>query len=291
MGMSEVGERQDAVARLLRWYAAMGVEEACGASPVDWLERGSEGPGVWFGKGFTEAGEAGADAGVAVRPVAGEKVTSLPPGPAVVRAAVSADAAIMSAREQAKAARSLAELRHMLENFDGCGLKAMASNLCFFRGAEQAELMIIGEAPGRDEDIAGQPFVGRAGQLLDKMLEAAGLGEGRVHVTNIVYWRPPGNRTPSLQEVEVCRPFLERQIELVGPRCLLLLGAAAAKAVFETGDGIMKLRGRWRKVMVEGRECQAMATLHPAFLLRSAIYKRLAWKDLLAVQVALERDN
>src|SRR5262249_49931557 len=131
------------------------------------------------------------------------------------------DDAVMAARATAKAATSLDDLRKRLARFDGCGLKATAKNLCFYRGSPATRLMIIGEAPGRDEDLEGRPFVGRAGQLLDKMLAAIGLGEADVHITNIVYWRPPGNRTPTPQEALVCRPFLERQIELVGPRLIL----------------------------------------------------------------------
>ena len=147
--------------------------------------------------------------------------------------------------------------------------------------------MIVGEAPGRDEDIAGLPFVGRAGQLLDKMLDAIGLNEPMVHITNVVYWRPPGNRTPSLHETEVCRPFLDRQVGLVAPRIILLLGGAAAKTIYRTSDGIMRLRGKWREVEFDGQPVKTLATLHPAFLLRSPGHKRLAWRDLLAVQAAL----
>ena len=124
--------------------------------------------------------------------------------------------------------------------FDGCGLKATAKNLCFYRGAERARLMLIGEAPGRDEDLEGKPFVGRAGKLLDKMLAAIGLSEADVHITNIVYWRPPGNRTPTPQEAQACRPFLERQVELVAPEVVLALGGAAAKQLFDVADGIMR---------------------------------------------------
>jgi DNA polymerase len=147
--------------------------------------------------------------------------------------------------------------------------------------------MLIGEAPGRDEDLAGKPFVGRAGQLLDKMLAAVGLDESRVHIANIVYWRPPGNRTPTPQEAQVCRPFLERQVELVGPDVVLLLGGAAAKEVLGVADGIMRVRGRWREATLGSRTLRAIATLHPAYLLRTPSAKRLAWRDLLAVKAAL----
>ena len=151
----------------------------------------------------------------------------------------------------------------------------------------QARLMLIGEAPGRDEDIEGKPFVGRAGQLLDRMLAAIGLGEEHVHITNIVYWRPPGNRTPTPQEAQVCRPFLERQVELVAPDFVVLLGGAAAKHLLEIADGIMRIRGTWRDIEIGAIRARAMATLHPAYLLRTPAAKRLAWRDLLAIKAAL----
>jgi len=176
----------------------------------------------------------------------------------------------------------------MLDRFDGCGLKATAKNLCFYRGAERTSLMIVGEAPGRDEDLEGKPFVGRAGQLLDKMLAAIGLSEESVHITNIVYWRPPGNRTPTAQEALACRPFLERQMALVGPKVVLAVGGAAAKNLFDVPDGIMRLRGKWRPLDMGGIQVQAMATLHPAYLLRTPAAKGMAWRDLLAVKAALK---
>ena len=177
--------------------------------------------------------------------------------------------------------------REILAGFEGCALKATAKNLCFYRGLPQARVMLVGEAPGREEDLAGKPFVGRAGQLLDKMLAAIGLGEEHVHITNIVYWRPPGNRTPTPQEAQVCRPFLERQIELVAPELLVLLGGAAAKHVLGANDGIMRLRGRLREVAILGRTLRAVATLHPAYLLRTPAAKRLAWRDLLLIRATL----
>ena len=195
---------------------------------------------------------------------------------------------MMGARTAARAAGSLAELGATLAQFDGCGLKATAKNLCFYRGAARSRLMLIGEAPGRDEDLEGKPFVGRAGQLLDKMLSAIALGEQDVHITNIVYWRPPGNRTPTPQEAQVCRPFLERQIELVAPDVIALLGGAAAKQVFDVSEGIMRLRGKVRDLVIGSHAAKAIATLHPAYLLRTPAAKRLAWRDLIAIKTLLE---
>jgi DNA polymerase len=178
-------------------------------------------------------------------------------------------------------------LRARLAAFDGCGLKATAKSLCFARGATPARVMILGEAPGAEEDKQGKPFVGPAGQMLDKMLAAIGLNETTVHISNIVYWRPPGNRTPTPQEALVCRPFLERQVELVAPDVLLLLGGPAAQHILDIAEGIMKLRGKWRDVTIGAHACRAIATLHPAYLLRSPAAKRLVWRDLLAVEAAL----
>ena len=144
------------------------------------------------------------------------------------------------ARPDVAAARNLAELGAMLGAFEGCGLKATATNLCFYRGAERAPLMIIGEAPGREEDLEGKPFVGRAGQLLDRMLTAIGIGRANVHITNIVYWRPPWKSHADPQEALTCRTFLERQVALVAPKVVLALGGTAAKALFDVADGIMR---------------------------------------------------
>jgi DNA polymerase len=269
----------------LAWYDAMGVDAALADTPVDWLSRGDLAPGADF------APLAAAPKPATVAPA--RPAPSLPPSPPAARparqfagkppAGGEADARDMAAR-----ARTLAELRAMLERFEGCGLKATAKNLCFYRGAERAPLMIIGEAPGRDEDLAGKPFVGRAGMLLDKMLAAIGLTENDVHITNIVYWRPPGNRTPTTQEALACRPFLERQAALVAPRVVLALGGAAAKQLFDIPDGIMRLRGKWREITLGGHTARAMATLHPAYLLRTPAAKGMAWRDMLAIKAALK---
>jgi DNA polymerase len=186
-------------------------------------------------------------------------------------------------------ALTLAELEAMIKRFDGCALKRTAKSLCFKRGRDDARLMLIGEAPGRDEDLRGKPFVGRAGKLLDRMLEAIGLFEDHVYITNTVYWRPPGNRTPTPAEVEACAPFLARQIELLSPQVLVLLGGAAAKNILGVTEGIMRLRGKWLSYRCGGREIVTLATLHPAYLLRNPQDKRLAWRDLLMVKEALER--
>ena len=293
-------------ATLLDWYREMGVDTAVAVAPVDWLARGDRAPGHDFRLPVAEHAEMAPDGPtarpapvreterpasprLAPRPSAPEPRSDPPrPDPRPAFAGTAPDAAELAARTAAKSAATLDDLEAALRAFDGCGLKATAKNLCFYRGAARARLMIIGEAPGRDEDLEGKPFVGRAGQLLDKMLAALGLGEADVHITNVVYWRPPGNRTPTPEESQVCRPFLERQMELVAPDVVLLLGGSAAKQVLDVTEGIMRIRGKWREIQSGGRSVRTMATLHPAYLLRTPAAKRQAWRDLLAVQAALE---
>ena len=276
------------LAALLAWYRAMGVEEAVGETAIDWLSRGGQAPGQGFQQQPSPGAAAPLREPVAAAPVAAPLRRPTPP-PVAPRQfpTTTPDAAVMAARSAAREAATLDELAARLAEFDGCSLKATAKNLCFYRGTRKARLMLIGEAPGREEDLEGKPFVGRAGQLLDKMLAAIDIGEGDVHITNIVYWRPPGNRTPTPQEAQVCRPFLERQVELVAPEVVVLLGGAAAKHLLEVAEGIMRIRGKWRDVEIGSARARAMATLHPAYLLRTAAAKRLAWRDLLAIKAAL----
>ena len=244
-------ERQ-AVQALLDWYAAMGVDQAIGEQPVDCF------------------------AAPTPRAALPRTMPQRQPAPADSRVASLAQAL------------TLAELEALAGAFDGCALKRTAKSLCFARGRDDARLMLIGEAPGRDEDLRGKPFVGRAGQLLDRMLAAIGLSEEHVYITNTVYWRPPGNRTPTPAEVEACAPFLARQIELLSPEVIVLLGGAATKTILGITEGIMRLRGKWLSYPCSGREIATLATLHPAYLLRNPEDKRLVWRDLLAVKERLE---
>jgi uracil-DNA glycosylase len=236
-------------------------------------------------------------AGKILPPVAPARKAALaaPPTPAAAfRAANQPDvsAAVAQAQALAAAAENLDALAAAIAGFDGCPLRfeGAASQAVVYRGEPTAPLMVIGEGPGQDEDRQGQPFVGRAGQLLDKMLAAAGL-TGRVLITNTVFWRPPGNRTPTPSEQAVCAPFVERAIALVQPKMLLLVGGASAKAMLKTEDGILSLRGRWREWRsVDGAmELPAMPTLHPAFLLRQPAAKKKAWADLLTLTERLDR--
>ena len=177
------------------------------------------------------------------------------------------------------------ELRVILERFEGCALRNTATRLVFADGNPGARLMFVGEAPGRDEDIQGLPFVGRSGQLLDRMIAAIGLDRASVYIANIVPWRPPGNREPSAQESAICLPFIRRQIELADPDVLVCL--PSAQTLLGSRDGILKTRGRWFKFQTGSREIRATATLHPAYLLRQPLQKRLAWRDFLAIKKAL----
>ena len=284
--MSDPLDRTEMLA-LLEWLQAMGATAAVDDVAHDWLARGPVAPG----QGFSWP-----DRSVPAAPAA--PVSPQPPVPPTLRPVVEPQRAPprtplglsdaeSGARKAASQAQTLDDLRRILEGFDGCGLKATATKLCFYRGIQQSKLMLIGEAPGRDEDLEGRPFVGRAGKLLDKMLAAIGLSENDVHIANVVYWRPPGNRTPTPQEALACRPFLERQVELVAPDIVLALGGAAAKEVLGTAEGIMRLRGKWREVSIGGRKVSAMATLHPAYLLRTPAAKAMAWLDLLQVRSRL----
>ena len=175
---------------------------------------------------------------------------------------------IALARQRAAEARTLDELRQQLADFDGCNLKMTAKNLVFADGNPEADLMLVGEAPGRDEDLEGLPFVGRSGQLLDRILAAIGLDRQSAYIANVIPWRPPGNRTPTPQETEICRPFIERQIELANPKVLVTLGGPSAKLLLNTSEGILRLRGKW-SVHTTARTSIRMPTLHPAYLLRT----------------------
>jgi len=250
--------------------------------------------------------EAGADALVGEEPVDRFAAVDPPPPPARAPQPVSLppdletkgraspyaapqapDEAAMAARAAVKTTKTLDELRAILEKFDGCALKASATQLVFADGNPKARVMFVGEAPGRDEDIEGLPFVGRSGKLLDRMLAAVGLDRSSVYIANVVPWRPPGNRTPTPQETAICLPFILRQIELVDPDILVCMGNPSAQTLLSIKEGITKTRGRWFTFNTGMREIRAMPTFHPAFLLRSPLQKRFAWRDFLAIKKAL----
>ena len=207
-----------------------------------------------------------------IAPAAGPRPPAVPP---------IGDAA---ARDIAASAPDLAALRSRLEAFEGCGLKRTATQLVFADGTPGTRVMLVGEAPGGDEDRVGRPFVGRAGQLLDRMLRAIGLDRSKVYIANVVPWRPPGNRTPTPQETQACLPFIKRQIELAAPEILVCLGASSAQTLLGVKEGITRARGTWFDYRCDdGRILRSLATFHPAYLLRQPAQKRLAWMDMRAL--------
>jgi DNA polymerase len=194
------------------------------------------------------------------------------------------DTSETSARALAQAATDLEMLRAIMAEFDGCTLKRTATQLVFADGVPGSRIMFVGEAPGEGEDRIGRPFVGRAGQLLDRMLSTIGLDRQKVYIANVVPWRPPGNRTPTLQETQICLPFIERQIDLADPEYLVCLGASATRTILGVRGGIMRTRGAWFTYSrPAGRDIRALAMLHPAFLLRQPGHKRFAWADMRAL--------
>jgi len=258
-----------ALESLLAFWADAGVDVALADAPQDRMAAGLE----------------------ALKPKPVARTAAAPPSKVAPPADGVDAAAAQTARALAAAAGDLTALAEAIAGFDGCPLKFQgAKQAVFARGAPNAEVMVIGEGPGGDEDAQGAPFVGRAGKLLDKMLAAAGLTD-RVFITNTVFWRPPGNRTPTPAEQAACTPFVERAITLVAPKVLLLAGGASAKHMLNRTEGILSLHGRWFEWRASdgGLELPALPTLHPAFLLRQPAAKKRAWEDLLTLTERLDR--
>ena len=210
-----------------------------------------------------------------------------PPRAHAESAPATPEIAVMAAREAARSAASLTELREILAKFEGCALRTTAKQLVFADGNPQSRVMFVGEAPGREEDLDGLPFVGRSGKLLDLMMAAIGLNRTTAYIANIIPWRPPGNRTPTPQESQICLPFIQRQIELADPDVLVCLGGPATQTLLGVKEGIKRTRGRWFAFNTGTREIRAIATFHPAYLLRSPLEKRFAWRDFLALKKVL----
>ena len=269
---SNPGEAEKAFA-LLRWYVEMGADEAIGVEPVNRFAP----------LRVREAAPAPAPSALAPRP---PSIAASPP-PAL---AESLGEAAQSARRLAASADTIEALAAAVAAFDGCALKRTATNTVFADGNPKGPVMIIGEGPGADEDRIGRPFVGRAGQLLDRMLAAIGLDRSSVLITNVVYWRPPGNRTPTAAEIASCLPFALRHIALVQPKVLVLCGGTAAGALLPQGQGITRLRGRWFDLAVPGLDgpVPTLPMFHPSFLLRTPERKREAWRDLLSLRARLD---
>jgi DNA polymerase len=259
-------EKGEALA-LLRWYGEAGVDTTVGEAPADFR------------------------ASVAAPPQPRERTTPIMPARVVrpLPPPVTASQLSQTAQGLAEAAPDLAALKEAVAGFEGCALKKTAMNLVFADGNPESDLMLIGEAPGSEEDRQGLPFVGPSGQLLDRMLQAIGRDRQSAYIANILPWRPPGNRKPTAEETEACLPFVRRHIELVGPRILVFLGGTAANALVGTTDGITRLRGKWLEYSAKNGTIWAMPTFHPAYLLRSPALKQKSWQDFLAVRTRLEK--
>jgi len=261
------------LAELLRWYVAMGADEAIAAEPLDRL-----------------APPPPAAPQAAPMRQAAAPVPAAPRHPAAPAPGREAPAGAASARRLAAEATTLAELAAAVAAFDGCALKRTATNTVFADGVADAPLMVIGEAPGADEDRLGKPFVGRAGQMLDRMLASIGFDRRRnAYITNVLFWRPPGNRKPTGEEIAACLPFVLRHIALLAPKAVLMSGGTAMGALVGV-EGITRQRGRWFDLAVDGlpHPVPALATYHPSFLLRSPARKNEAWRDLLSLQSKLK---
>ena len=267
-------------AALLRWYVDQGIDEAIGEDAVD-----------RFALPPPAAATAAAPAMAAPTAAPSAPTPIRPAAPLPQRAPIPLESPqlVEDAREVARKATSVAELETAVRAFEGCALKRTAKNTVFADGVVGAPVMIVGEAPGADEDRLGKPFVGVSGQLMDRMFDAIGMSRERdLYITNILFWRPPGNRTPTLAEQAICLAFTRRHIELAKPKLVVLAGGTAVKAVLDTTEGITRLRGKWATLRLDdGTEVPALPTFHPAYLLRTPASKRQSWWDLLSIDKKL----
>jgi uracil-DNA glycosylase len=275
--------RPKAARELIAFYLDAGVDALVGETPIDRMGDDIAPQRATVAASPSPLADQAARRGRREVPPATAKSSSAPTS----APPAAPETAVMAAREAAGNATTLDELRALLAAFEGCTLRATATQLVFADGNPQSRVMFIGEAPGYDEDIVGRPFVGRSGKLLDRMLAAIGLDRTSAYIANVVPWRPPGNRTPTPQETAVCLPFIRRQIELANPDFLVCLGGPAMQTLLGVKDGITRSRGRWFSYDSGRREIRALATFHPAFLLRSPLQKRFAWRDFLALKKAL----
>jgi uracil-DNA glycosylase len=282
-------DRIEAARALLSFYTEAGVDALVGETPLDRLSvaRIDLAPATLVAQAL-DVEQTPERAPIARAPDMRRIAPAPNPETNFAGAAPAApDIAVMAAREAARTAASLIELREILSKFEGCALRSTAKQLVFADGNPQARVMFVGEAPGREEDLEGLPFVGRSGKLLDLMMAAIGLNRTTAYIANIVPWRPPGNRTPTPQESQICLPFIRRQIELANPDLLVCMGNPATQTLLGVKDGIMRTRGKWFNFHTGTREIRAIATFHPSFLLRTPLQKRFAWRDFLAIKKAL----
>ncbi len=271
---------------LLAWYVAVGADEAIEDVGHEWLASPAVPTPAPSRAASVPPATVPARPALAAAPA--EPVSR--PAPRVAEPPMTGMDAVRAARQAALAAQDLDQLRQAVAGFEGCALKKTATNTVFSDGNPEAPLMLVGEAPGADEDRLGKPFVGVSGRLLDRMLATIGIDRTSAYITNMLFWRPPGNRKPSELEIDICRPFVERHIALVKPRCLVLVGGTASAALLPGSQGITRLRGRWITYDCPGLDSpvQVMAMYHPSFLLRSPDRKRESWADLLSIKSKLK---
>lgn len=271
---------------LLHFYADAGVEWLLEEEAVD---RIAEFEAMRAARGAQPRQEAAPAVQAPARQAPARQEQARPATPAPMpNVSIPDSQAVSEAEFAAASARSLDELRTAMEGFNGCNLKTSARCLVFAEGNAKPSVMVIGAMPNAEDDRDGQPFSGRQGAMLDRMLAGIGLARADLLLTNVVPWRPPGNRPPSQREADICRPFIERQIALAEPNHLLILGNFAARFLLRSNDTIHQLRGEWRDIEVAGRTVPAFATLHPQDLVTAPISKRLAWQDLLAFRAGLK---
>ncbi|SEP41205.1 DNA polymerase [Rhodospirillales bacterium URHD0017] len=274
--MNQAIARED-LESLLRWYVDQGIDESIGEEAID---------------RFAAPAPQAAPAPIQQKaPTAPTPIRPAPVAPAALRGPVPIESPqlVEDARALAQRCNSVEELEAAVRAFDGCALKRTAKNTVFADGVVGSPVMIVGEAPGGDEDRLGKPFVGVSGQLMDRMFDAIGMSRERdLYITNILFWRPPGNRTPTLAEQAICMAFTRRHIELARPKVLVLAGGTAAKSVLDTTEGIMRLRGKWTTLgLDDGSAVPTLPTFHPAYLLRTPASKRQSWSDLLSLDKKL----
>jgi len=269
---SENRGRQDALS-LLQWYIASGVDETIADSPLDW---------------FSQSKDAASSAAPRQGGDTADRVTSRP-RPRTTDPTASAEQIARQAAARAAACDSREELLDAIRNFDGCNLKKTAAHTVFADGNPDSDIMIIGDAPGVDDDRQGRPFAGESGQLLDRMFKAIDLErEKNLYITHLLPWRPPGNRKPTLEEITICRPFIERHIELFNPKLIILLGGTAAGSLLRTADGIPRLRGKWKTYDLKDASLPARPLYHPSYLLQQPKYKKETWHDLLEIKAKIK---
>jgi uracil-DNA glycosylase len=274
--MNQVVARED-LESLLRWYVDQGIDEAIGEDAIDRFAAPAPQPTPLPVQQRAPA---------APTPIRPAPAAAAPPrGPVPIES----PQLVEDARALAQRCNSVEELEAAVRAFEGCALKRTAKNTVFADGVVGSPVMIVGEAPGADEDRLGKPFVGVSGQLMDRMFDAIGMSRERdLYITNILFWRPPGNRTPTLAEQAICMAFTRRHIELARPKVLVLAGGTAAKSVLDTTEGIMRLRGKWTNLSLDdGSAVPTLPTFHPAYLLRTPASKRQSWLDLLSLDKKL----